>query len=92
MKKVTIIDIQKMKDEGNKITMLTAYDCPTSRIMDECNVDIILVGDSVGNVILGMDNQLPVTVADIVHHVKAVVRGRKQALVVADMPFMSYQS
>jgi 3-methyl-2-oxobutanoate hydroxymethyltransferase len=91
MKKVTILDIQRMKDEGNKITMLTAYDCPTSRIMDECNVDIILVGDSVGNVILGMENPLPVTVADILHHVKAVVRGRKRALVVADMPFMSYQ-
>ena len=71
--------------------MLTAYDYPISRILDECGVDIILVGDSLGNVIMGLENTLPVTVADMLHHVKAVVQGRKQALVVADMPFMSYQ-
>jgi 3-methyl-2-oxobutanoate hydroxymethyltransferase len=91
MKKVTILDIQRMKDEGKKITMLTAYDYHTSRILDECNVDIILVGDSVGSVIMGLENTLPVTVSDMVHHVKAVVRGREHAFVLADMPFMSYQ-
>jgi 3-methyl-2-oxobutanoate hydroxymethyltransferase len=91
MKKLTILDIQRMKDEGKKITMLTAYDYHTSRILDECSVDIILVGDSVGSVIMGLENTLPVTVADMVHHVKAVVRGRKHTFVLADMPFMSYQ-
>lgn len=91
MKKITVLDIQRMKHEGKKITMLTAYDFPTARILDECSIDILLVGDSVGNVIMGLDNTLPVTVADMAHHVRAVVRGRKQALVVADMPFMSYQ-
>ncbi len=91
MKKTGLLDIQKMKDEGENITMLTAYDFQTSRILDGCNVDILLVGDSVGNVIMGLENTLPVTVAEMIYHVKAVVRGRKHALVVADMPFMSYQ-
>ncbi|MEI6127579.1 MAG: 3-methyl-2-oxobutanoate hydroxymethyltransferase [Pseudomonadota bacterium] len=91
MKKNTILDMQRMKQEGRKIAMLTAYDYPISRILDECNLDIILVGDSLGNVIMGLENTLPVTVADMLHHVKAVVQGRKQALVVVDMPFMSYQ-
>ncbi len=62
MKKVTILDIQKMKDDGQKMTMLTAYDFHTSRILDRCEVDMLLDGDSVGNVILGMDNPLPVTI------------------------------
>ncbi len=91
MKKITVTDMQAMKDEGRKISMLTAYDCYIARILDACSIEIILVGDSVGNVVLGLDNTLPVTVADMVHHVKAVVRGSTQALVVADMPFMSYQ-
>jgi len=91
MKKITILDIQRFKDEGKKISMLTAYDCQMSRILDSCNVDILLVGDSVGNTVMGLDNTLPVTMAAMLHHTQAVVRGRKQALVVADMPFMSYQ-
>jgi 3-methyl-2-oxobutanoate hydroxymethyltransferase len=91
MKKTTVLDIQRFKDEGRKISMLTAYDCPIARILDGCNVDILLVGDSVGNVVMGLDNTLPVTMDAMLHHVKAVVRGRKQALVVADMPFLSYQ-
>jgi len=91
MKKITILDIQRFKDEGRKISMLTAYDCQIARILDGCNVDILLVGDSVGNVVMGLDNTLPVTMDAMLHHVKAVVRGRKQALVVADMPFLSYQ-
>lgn len=91
MKKVTILDLQKMKDSGEKITMLTAYDYPTARILDEAGVDILLIGDSVGNVMMGYENTLPVTVDDIIYHTKAVVKARKKALVVADMPFMSYQ-
>ena len=91
MKKITILDLKKMKDEGDKISMLTAYDFHTSLMLDECGVDILLVGDSVGNVVMGLENTLPVTVDDMLYHTKAVVRGRKFALVVADMPFMSYQ-
>ncbi len=91
MKKITILDLKKMKDEGDKISMLTAYDFRTSLMLDECGVDILLVGDSVGNVVMGLENTLPVTVDDMLYHTKAVVRGRKFALVVADMPFMSYQ-
>ena len=63
MKKITILDIQRFKDEGRKICMLTAYDCQIARILDGCNVDILLVGDSVGNVVMGLDNTLPVTMA-----------------------------
>lgn len=91
MKKTTILDLQRFKHEGRKISMLTAYDFQIARILDSCGVDILLVGDSVGNVMMGYDNTLSVTMADMLHHVKAVVRGRRQALVVADMPFMSYQ-
>jgi 3-methyl-2-oxobutanoate hydroxymethyltransferase len=91
MKKTDLLCIQKMKDEGKKIAMLTAYDFNTARILDGCGIDILLVGDSLGNVFMGLENTLPVTVDDMIYHVKAVVRGRKQALVVADMPFMSYQ-
>jgi len=91
MKKITILDLKKMKDEGDKISMLTAYDFRTSIMLDACGVDILLVGDSVGNVVMGFENTLPVTVDNMLYHTKAVVRGRKRALVVADMPFMSYQ-
>ncbi|MFH2011420.1 MAG: 3-methyl-2-oxobutanoate hydroxymethyltransferase [Pseudomonadota bacterium] len=92
MGKTTILDLQKMKDEGEKITMLTAYDFPTARILDACGVDILLVGDSVGNVVLGQANTLPVSIEDMIHHTKAVAKGCKNALVVIDMPFMSYQT
>jgi 3-methyl-2-oxobutanoate hydroxymethyltransferase len=91
MKKVTILDLQKMKDSGEKIAMLTAYDYPTARMLDEGGVDVLLIGDSVGNVMMGHENTLPVTVDDMVYHTRAVVKARKRALVVADMPFMSYQ-
>ncbi len=91
MKKVTILDIQQMKQDGCKIVMLTAYDAAMARMLDESDVDILLVGDSLGNVMLGLDTTLPVSMRDMLHHVKAVIRGRKRALVVADMPFMSYQ-
>ena len=84
-------DIKKMKTLGEKITVLTAYDYEISAIMDECNIDMILVGDSLGMVVLGYDTTLPVTMEDMLHHTKAVARAAKNALVVADMPFLSYQ-
>jgi 3-methyl-2-oxobutanoate hydroxymethyltransferase len=79
-----------MKQKGEKIAMLTAYDYPTSKIVDNCNIPIILVGDSLGNVVLGYENTLPVTMDDMIHHCKAVVRGTEHAMVVGDMPFMTY--
>jgi len=87
----TTTDIKKMKAAGEKITVLTAYDYAMSSIMDECDIDIILVGDSLGMVVLGYDTTLPVTMEDMLHHTKAVARGASNALIVADMPFMSYQ-
>ncbi len=91
MGKLTVPEIIKMKSRGEKIAMLTAYDTPIARLLDEAGVEIILVGDSVGPVIAGYPNTLPVTVEEMIYHTKAVVRGVKRALVVIDMPFMSYQ-
>jgi 3-methyl-2-oxobutanoate hydroxymethyltransferase len=91
MKRVMVTDLQRMRDEGKRITMLTAYDYPTARLADEAGIPILLVGDSLGMVVLGYDSTLPVTVDDMVHHGKAVVRGAKRAHVVVDMPFGSYQ-
>lgn len=91
MKKITILDLQAMKDRGEKIAMLTAYDYPTARILDACGLEILLVGDSVGSVMAGYENTLPVTMEEIIYHCRAVARGRTNALLVADMPFMSYQ-
>jgi 3-methyl-2-oxobutanoate hydroxymethyltransferase len=90
-KQVTILDIQKMKDEGTPITVLTCYDYPTARIMDGCGIDVILVGDSLGVVVAGHENTLPVTVDEIIYHSRAVMRATPRAMVVADMPFLSYQ-
>ena len=92
MEKTTILDTQRMKREGKKITMLTAYAFQTARILDGCGIDVLLVGDSVGSVLAGYHNTLPVTVDEIVYHCRAVARGRSIALLVADMPFMSYQT
>lgn len=89
--KKTVVTFQKAKAEGKKLTMLTAYDYSTAKLMDEAGVDSILVGDSLGNVILGYETTLPVTMEDMIHHGAAVARGAKEALVVIDMPFMSYQ-
>ncbi len=91
MSRLTITDIKKKKEVGGKITMLTAYDYPTANVVDEAGVDMILVGDSLGMVVLGYENTLPVTIEEMIHHGKAVVRGSKKALVVVDMPFLSYQ-
>ncbi len=91
MEKVTVRSFLDMKREGRKIVMITAYDYPTAKIVDEAGVDGILVGDSVGMVLLGYDSTLKVTMEDMLHHVKAVSRANPRALVVADMPFMSYE-
>jgi 3-methyl-2-oxobutanoate hydroxymethyltransferase len=89
--KVTVRTLRRMKERGEKITMLTAYDYPMARAVDDAGIDVILVGDSVGMVVLGYPTTLPVTMDDMVHHSKAVVRGVARAQVVVDLPFMSYQ-
>lgn len=90
-KKITITDIQNKKREGKKITMLTAYDYPMARLVDEAGIDVILVGDSLGMVVLGYESTVSVTMDEMIHHSKAVRRGTKCAFLVGDMPFMSYQ-
>src|SRR5690606_31961949 len=87
---VTTASIKKMKQEGKKITMLTAYDYPSAKLADKAGVDILLVGDSLGNGVLGDDTTLPVTLNDMVYHTKAVTRAVKRAFVVTDMPFLTY--
>lgn len=90
-KKVTIADLQRKKEAGEKITMMTAYDYPTGRLVDEAEIDTILVGDSLGMVVLGYDSTVPVTMDEMLHHCRAVVRGAKNGFILGDMPFMSYQ-
>jgi 3-methyl-2-oxobutanoate hydroxymethyltransferase len=90
-KKVTTRTFREKKERGEPITMLTAYDYPTALAMDQAGVDSILVGDSLGMVVLGYENTLPVTMEEMLHHCRAVSRGAKTALLVGDMPFMSYQ-
>jgi 3-methyl-2-oxobutanoate hydroxymethyltransferase len=90
--RVTINDIRALKRHGEPIVMLTAYDFPSARLVDQAGADIILVGDTLGMVVLGYDTTVPVTMDEMLHHVKAVTRGAKRAFVVADMPFMSYQT
>ena len=89
--RVTISQIKEMKEKGKKIPMLTAYDYATAKLIDEAGVPLILVGDSLGMVILGYESTIPVTMEEMLHHTKAVVRGTKRALIVGDMPFMTYQ-
>ncbi len=88
--RITINQIRAMKQKGEKITMLTAYDYCTAKIIDEVGIPLILVGDSLGMVVLGYETPIPVTMEDMLHHTKAVVRGTKQTLIVGDMPFMTY--
>jgi 3-methyl-2-oxobutanoate hydroxymethyltransferase len=90
-KKVMIPDLQEKKRQGKKITMLTAYDYPTAKLIDEAGIDAILVGDSLGMVVLGYDSTVPVTMDEMIHHAKAARRGTKRAFLIGDMPFMSYQ-
>ena len=89
--KITISYLQKKLDEGQKITMMTAYDYPTASLVDQAEIDTILVGDSLGMVVLGYESTVPVTMEEMLHHCRAVCRGAKQSFVIGDMPFMSYQ-
>ena len=88
----TVLDVQRYKDEGKRFAMLTAYDFLSARILDEAGIPILLVGDSLGMVMLGYPTTLPVTLEEMLHHAGAVSRGARQALLVGDMPFMSYQA
>src|SRR5215471_16861219 len=91
MKQVRVPDLRAMKAEGVKISVLTAYDANMARILDRAGIDVILVGDSLGMVVLGYDTTLPVTLDMMIHHTRAVSRGAKRALIVADMPFLTFQ-
>lgn len=90
-KKVTTAELREKKQKGEKISMVTAYDYSQAKIVDEAGIDIILVGDSLGNVVLGYESTLSVTMEEMIHHGKAAVRGSRRAMVVVDMPFLSYQ-
>jgi 3-methyl-2-oxobutanoate hydroxymethyltransferase len=92
MPKITVQDFLKKKTEGRKISMLTAYDYPFAQIVDEAGIDAVLVGDSLGVVVQGRENTLPVTMDEMIYHTKMVSRAVKNALVIGDMPFMSYQA
>lgn len=87
---LNIVKMKKMKQEGVPLSMLTAYDYPSARLAEEAGIDLILVGDSLGNVVLGYDSTLPVTIEDMVYHTRAVTRGAEHTFIVADMPFMTY--
>jgi 3-methyl-2-oxobutanoate hydroxymethyltransferase len=91
-KKITTLALRRKKESGQPVSMLTAYDYPTALALDQAEIDAILVGDSLGMVVLGYANTLPVTMEDMLHHCKAVARGARYALLVGDMPFMSYQA
>ena len=91
LKKISAPDLRRMKNRGEKIAMLTAYDATMAKLIDRAGVDVILVGDTVGMVVLGYDTTLPVTLEDILHHTKAVTRGASRPLIVADMPFLTYK-
>ena len=91
MGKVSILDVADMKLRGEKIAMITAYDYTTTQLVDRAGIPLVLVGDSLGMVVLGYDSTIPVTMEDMLHHAKAVARGVKQSLIVVDLPFMSYQ-
>ena len=90
--RTTINQIRQMKEDGEKIVMLTAYDYSTAKIVDQVGIPLILVGDSLGMVVLGYENTIPVTMEDMLHHTNAVVRGTEQALIIGDMPFMTYHA
>jgi 3-methyl-2-oxobutanoate hydroxymethyltransferase len=89
--RVTTAVVREMKKRGEKIAVLTAYDYPTAYLLDQSGLDVLLVGDSLGMVVLGYTSTLPVTMEEMIHHTKAVCRGVERAMVIADMPFMSYQ-
>src|SRR6266478_4131082 len=90
-RKIRVPDLVLMKQRGERIAMLTAYDATMARLFDRAGIDLLLVGDSLGHVILGLDTTIPVTLEAVIHHTQAVARGASRALVVADMPFLTYQ-
>ena len=90
VRRLTVVDIARLHADGQRIPMLTAYDYPTAKLVDEAGIPLILVGDSLGRAMLGYDSEIPVTMADMLHHTAAVTRGAKHALVIGDMPFLSY--
>src|SRR6478736_6477656 len=92
VRRTTIVDIARMYADGTRIAMLTAYDYPIARLLDEAGIPLLLVGDSLGQVLLGYETTVRVTMAEMVHHTKAVVRGSARAMVIADMPFLSYST
>ena len=87
----TVHDLKAWKADGRRFTMLTAYDFPTAQILDRAGVPLLLVGDSVGNNVLGYEDTLPVTMEEMLHHTRAVARGAEHAMVIGDLPFLSYQ-
>jgi 3-methyl-2-oxobutanoate hydroxymethyltransferase len=91
-RRLTVVDIAKMYADGQRLPMLTAYDYPTAQIIDEAGIPLILVGDSLGQVVLGYETTVRVTMAEMIHHTKAVVRGTSRALIIGDMPFLSYST
>jgi len=91
-KKISVLDVKQAKEQGRKLTMLTAYDYPLGLMAAESGVDIVLVGDSLGMVVMGLNGTVEVTMEDMIHHIKAVVRGCQGPLIVGDMPFMSYNT
>jgi 3-methyl-2-oxobutanoate hydroxymethyltransferase len=90
VRRLTVADIARLHADGQRIPMLTAYDYPTAKLLDEAGIPVLLVGDSLGRAMLGYENEIPVSMADMLHHTAAVTRGAKRALVVGDMPFLSY--
>jgi len=89
---LNIVNLQQMKEKKEKITMVTAYDYPSAKLAEQAGVDTILVGDSLGNVVLGYSSTIQVTLADMIHHAKAVKRGAKDTFVAVNLPFMSYHA
>jgi 3-methyl-2-oxobutanoate hydroxymethyltransferase len=92
VRRLTVVDIARLYGDGTRIAMLTAYDFPIARLLDEAGIPMLLVGDSLGQVVLGYETTVQVTMAEMVHHTKAVARGAARALIVADMPFLSYST
>jgi 3-methyl-2-oxobutanoate hydroxymethyltransferase len=92
VRRLTVGDIARMHADGERIAMLTAYDYPTAKLLDEAGIPLLLVGDSLGRAMLGYENEIPVSMADMLHHTAAVVRGAKRALVIGDMPFLTYST